>query len=180
MNAPEPQPSADHAELAVTGMGLSLLVVMISGPVALFAPWRTAFLTACAAIFVFTWSFTMLLSQYMASMRHDGFAAKVISLQWTCNSLFALTGLLWYAGTTIAQHGFDLAQLGFTFMGLVVVVVGCLIFAGGNWRWRSVLLEAEHEGMQAPPWQQLTIVDIMAATLVIAIVMGTFSFLLRK
>ncbi|WDI42234.1 hypothetical protein [Bremerella sp. P1] len=175
-----PQPSPDHAELAVTGMGISLLVAMISGPLAIFAPWRTAFLASCIAMFVFLWAVTMLIAQYMASIRRDVFASKIICLQWGSLATCASIALMWYAGRTISRHGLDVSELGFTSIGLVALVIATLIFTVGNWRWRQRLLEASKQGMTTTPWSQLTIVDIMAATLVTAIVLGTFSFLFRQ
>lgn len=175
-----PQPSPDHAELAVTGMGISLLVAMISGPTAIVAPWRTAFLASCCALFVFLWAVTMLIAQYMASIRRDVFASKIICVQWTSLSVCTTVALVWHAGRTIARHGFDVSELGFTLIGLAALVAACLVFTVGNWQWRRQLLEAAHQGMIPTPWSQMTIVDIMAATLVAAIVLGTFSFLFRK
>lgn len=175
MNNPEPTP--DHAELAVTGMGISLIVAMFAGIMALFFNWRIGFLASCFAMLVLAWSMTMLIAQYAASLRHDVFASRVICIQWTCNTAFALIALVWYTAPIIVRHGFDVSELGFTFFSLVLVIPGCVVFTVGNWRWRSVLLEAAEQGMTASPWNQLTIADIMAATLVIAIMLGTFRFL---
>lgn len=178
MNAPDPQPSSDDAELAVTGMGVSLPIAMISGPIALFA-WRTAFVMASIAMFVFLWSVTMLIAQYMASIRRDVFASKIICIQWTSNTICALVVFSVYVGRTTLRHGLSVSELGFTSIALAAVVIFCFVFAAGNWRWRWQLLEAAKKGMTTTPWSQLTIVDMMAATLVTAIVMGTFSFLFR-